>query len=247
MYFRFGGPFLPEIVRLDVPAPEALRGLSALFVADLHFGCTRSPIPHTLPIVDMIRDLAPSLILWGGDYAEPGCHRALFPLLAALQPPLGAFGVIGNNDRGENFSAFPALQLLVNRSVRVGNLPLRIIGLDDARTGSPDLSLIDPPSEAVFQLLLSHSPLALRRMPSSLWPNLTLCGHTHGGQIALCGLSPYSFGYEHFAARRDNFFLTGSHAPAPSARVVVSNGIGTSLFPVRIGAPPQLHLITFAE
>jgi predicted MPP superfamily phosphohydrolase len=70
---------------------------------------------------------------------------------------------------------------------------------------------------------------------------LTLCGHTHGGQInlpligppfvhALPGQKPYVYGVYSEGARQ----------------LVVSGGLGTSHAPVRILRPPEVVTIELA-
>ena len=244
LYFRLGGPFTPRVVPINLPAPPALRGLRCLFVTDIHMGCTHSPFPRIERLFALLRSLNPDLVLWGGDYAEPGWHDHFFTFLPNLSPPLGMFGVVGNNDLHANFSRAPSLSLLCNQSA---SLPgLCILGLDDPRIGNPDLSLLLNMPKNAFRIVLAHSPLAFRSLPQddpAPWPDLILTGHTHGGQCTIFGLNPYAFGYEN-ARHAPNFFLTGLHSIHHS-RFLVSNGIGTSLLPVRLGAPPQVHLITF--
>ena len=101
-------------------------------------------------------------------------------------------------------------------------------------------------------MLLAHSPLALRKLPDlranpvsrklPVLPDLILCGHTHGGQIALGAFTVYNLGYER-AKGANNFFVTGTRELG-GALMVVSNGVGESNLPIRIGAPRQIYLIT---
>jgi predicted MPP superfamily phosphohydrolase len=69
-------------------------------------------------------------------------------------------------------------------------------------------------------------------------PSLTLAGHTHGGQVRLPWLGrlvvPSSYG-ERFAA---------GHVVENGRHMFVTTGVGTSIFPVRFGVPPELVILT---
>ena len=69
---------------------------------------------------------------------------------------------------------------------------------------------------------------------------LALCGHTHGGQVALLGHSLHS------SSDLGDRYRSGWYREA-GAEIMVSNGVGTPVLPVRLGAPPQYHLITLRK
>ncbi len=66
--------------------------------------------------------------------------------------------------------------------------------------------------------------------------DLVLSGHLHGGQITLFGWAPF------LPSAYGQRFRTGlvDGVPAP---VVVSNGIGTIIVPLRLFAPAQLVMV----
>ncbi len=253
---------MPRVVELDecgANVPAGLSGLRALFVTDIHMGSALAPKWYMDKLLQRLGSLEPDLILWGGDYAEGDYHGAALERMARLKAPLGMFAVLGNNDQRayarqrqvfDRAEMRSGLVTLVNASRRIPieGGSLLIIGMDEPREGAPDLSILDAPKQpGEYRILLSHSPFALANLPESLPhpPDLILCGHTHGGQLKLLGLSPYSFGYEREFGRR-HFHVTGTHRLG-DARLIVSNGIGTSLIPMRIGAPPEVHLVKFAS
>ena len=67
--------------------------------------------------------------------------------------------------------------------------------------------------------------------------DLCLCGHTHGGQVADLGRSVIS------SCRYGDGYRSGWY-DAFGGRVLVSNGVGTSKLPVRLGTLPQVHRVT---
>lgn len=197
--------------------------------------------------------LRPDIVLLGGDYADrPQPTLRLLAHLSALRAPLGMYAVLGNNDR----EAFPdvselreamaasGIALLVNeaRSLRVNGGTLIVAGLDEHRRGRPNAAGLYPaePAEDRYRLLLSHYP----RMVDPL-PDLMLCGHTHGGQFNLLGVTPYTIGFERIVARRRaSRFVAGLHTYR-GAKVLVSKGIGASRIPLRVGVKPEVNLMRF--
>ena len=84
-------------------------------------------------------------------------------------------------------------------------------------------------------LLLAHEPYAFHRVPSRV--SLTLCGHTHGGQMSLPLIgSP-------FAARRFGEKYVYGHVVEADRHLIISAGLGTSIFPARIGRPPEVVMV----
>lgn len=247
----------PRVVELSVQAGPPLAGVRLLFVADVHLSRHFNE-RCVLELLERIRALSPDIVLWGGDYAETRAHlERFFEMASALQPPLGMFAAVGNNDMESagaaqitDWAGAAGIKLLINRQFRlaVSDGSLLILGLDEPKHGRPDLSLLRMPAQpGEYRVLLMHSPLPLAEMPDNLStpPQLILCGHTHGGQLSLFGFNPYSIGYEH-ARGRKNFYVTGTHQLGPSL-LVVSNGVGAAAPPIRIGAPPQLHLVKFSK
>ena len=68
---------------------------------------------------------------------------------------------------------------------------------------------------------------------------VALFGHTHGGQISFFGKSPFFNLKTDVGPRYMSGWLEENRAA-----VLISNGVGTSGAPVRLFAPPQIHLIT---
>jgi uncharacterized protein len=115
-----------------------------------------------------------------------------------------------------------------------------IAGIDD-REGSP---VVSKAAEGIttddFAILLSHGPDPLaEQLPGSGGVfDLALAGHTHGGQLTAFGLwAPLS------NSTYGNEYLSGWKTIA-STPTLVSNGVGTVMLPMRLGAPPQMHVIT---
>ena len=90
-------------------------------------------------------------------------------------------------------------------------------------------------------MLLAHYPVAYD-FGAGARPDLQLCGHTHGGQFCVLGVSPYTFFFEPFS----HAWISGE-CTLGGVRTIVSDGIGMSRVTLRVGAPPQVHCIRFTE
>ena len=86
------------------------------------------------------------------------------------------------------------------------------------------------------RLLLSHSPDPFARVPSDV--GLTLAGHTHGGQIVL----PWVGALETMSRYGDRYRC--GFVREHGKLLLVTAGLGTSIAPLRIGAPPEFWLLT---
>src|SRR5690606_3901908 len=129
------------------------------------------------------------------------------------------------------------VQVLCNRGVRLarGRASLWLCGVDDLTEGRPDVDAALAGRDAGEPcVMLSHHPDLFPEI-AERGVDLTLSGHTHGGQIAPFGLVPIrhsAHGYDRGAFARDG------------SRLYVGRGIGAVILPLRIGAAPELPIIT---
>jgi len=238
----------------DCVFPE---GRTLLFFSDVHLS-RFFPNRAVERLLLQIESLRPDMILLGGDYAESAQWQLdFFRMLGHLRPPLGIFGVPGNNDRecfpdgyeplAEAMSRFGAT-LLVNQTTRVKaeNGLISIAGVDELKYGAPHVHpLFDERDASALRILLAHYPQAAARYTAVnriLPPHLCLSGHTHGGQFSFFGLTPFTLLFEQK--------LHGIDLPAVSgwtetngSPLLVSPGLGTSRIPLRINVVPSIHLI----
>jgi hypothetical protein len=106
-------------------------------------------------------------------------------------------------------------------------------------------------------ILLSHNPNAFSRA-AELGVELTLAGHTHGGQVTVeildKHLSPARFLTTYIAGLFERPMGSNSEmndeqawatAPnKPSSLLYVNRGLGTIFAPVRLGVPPEISIFT---
>jgi uncharacterized protein len=231
----------------DVP-PE-FDGVRIVFAADLHAGRLLGQ-EHLSRTIDIINDLEPDLIMLGGDYVGGGRggHEMFYEEAARLQAPLGVLAVLGNHEgrwlADEVRSELDAMGVIVveNQNVRVrsGEGDIRVGGVEDLTTGSPDIEAAAADIRTgEFAILLSHQPDVfpdgLARTRGAF--DLALAGHTHGGQLTAFGLwAPM------IPSRYGQRFLRG-WSDVEGVPVLVTRGTGVYLLPMRFFAPPEVNVI----
>ncbi len=213
-------------------------------LSDLHFG--RWIAERSLTRwVDATLAQKPDIIVITGDFFDYSLTD-LAPLirqLARLEAPLGVYGVLGNHDydlgtnfltRFKNELATTNVKLLINEGSSVRD-DLFLAGTDDKWYGQLDLNktLEARPAEQAC-LLLTHIPDSLPDIPQSV--DLTLCGHTHGGQVKL----PF-YGAVISGSAYGNQFLEG-WIDAP-VKAFVSRGLGMVALPLRFLSRSELVII----
>lgn len=252
--------------------PKAFEGTRILFVSDLHVD-NFCPPEKAAALVNQLQALKPDLFLMGGDYSAldavdyaraltggtqlSEAKRALsakrdqfFLMIRNFEAPMGKYAVPGNHDYElqdlDASASLGGLTLLKNsgKVLKKGGQKMIVSGLDDWRAGEQEIEKI---ASAVrgsdFVILLSHNPDALPSVISQSaadeapWADLVLSGHTHGGQVALFGRGLFS------SSIYGNRYVSGWYEDGGSM-LMVSNGTGSYMLPLRLGAPPQAHLIT---
>ena len=236
--------------------PLEANNLRIVYLSDIHYGFWFSD-GDLSRLVGRINQLRPDLVLFGGDYATDN-HSAIkffqtLQTLDTIHSRYGIFGVIGESDRGE--SDFDRTQLteamanagvtpLVNETqkVHIGTREIYVSGLDDVLTGKPDVKkLARSVSAADYVIFLSHNPSVIPDAQQATdssgnlgWFDLGLFGHTHGGQMlffsSLLDLAEevperYRSGW-----KKEN-----------RVDLLISRGVGTSVFPGRLFCFPQIH------
>lgn len=241
---------LKEEEYLSASLPETFDGFSLAFASDIHFG----PLfrrEEADRLIGCLLSFKADLILLGGDYGDKLSNSAaFFKHIPAFSPLTPALAVLGNHDYGKPGESleplFDAMREknvipLVNEAhfIIQKNKALAILGPDDFKCGKPDFEPLKKAAESAdFSIFLPHSPDIIPLAQEAKLPfHLAICGHTHGGQIVLFGRSL------HASSIYGDRFRSGWHREN-SRDILVSNGVGTSILPMRIGTRPQIHRIT---
>ena len=224
--------------------PTQSPRLRIAFASDLHAGPTTHPSLHAEALA-RIREARPDVILLGGDYVFLDA-RHFAPLareLATLTAPAGRFAVMGNHDLWADDRVLEqeldraGFRVLRNE---VAHLPppwdhVSICGLDDPWTGERDPAAGFRDARDV-RILLVHSPDGLSLLGAERF-DLALCGHTHGGHVALPGGIPIiAVGLLGRQYSHGRFDVDGS-------TLIVSRGVGAVEVPLRMFAPPDVIIV----
>lgn len=231
--------------------PAAFDGFVIAYASDIHYGPFLKR-DRAEDLAQRLNAMQADLILLGGDYGEDTATAIeLFHVMPALQAPYGVIAAIGNHDRMGSNDAFEKLlsrmkdwgaDPLLNdaRIIQKDDASLCICATDDIREGDPDFApLFSQAKDSNFVLYAPHSPdiLPVAFQQKHFDFDLVLTGHTHGGQVTLFGRTLHS------SSRYGDRYRSG-WLKEEGKRIFVSNGVGTSLLPVRLGAPAQIHRIT---
>jgi hypothetical protein len=236
--------------------PRSFDGFRIAQLSDIHIG-PYMPAEDIRKYVAMVNQLKPDLVVLTGDFVtwEASPQGAVVEALSGLKAPFGVFGCLGNHERWAGVER-SITQLFAQRGARIlrhenvaiesAGERLNLLGVDyqtRSRFGPPRNDVVSRYLEGVealllpdtVNILLSHNPNTFDRA-AELGIDLSLAGHTHGGQVALEYISrdlcparlitPYVRGW---------FRKTGSH-------LYVNRGIGTIFSPVRFGSPPEITL-----
>lgn len=226
--------------------PDSFIGKRLVFITDIHHGPFLS-IDRITKLVDRINKLEPDYILLGGDYVhrEAKYIKPLFNEFQKLKSRNGIFGVLGNHDHWEDTELTRKLMLrngikiCDNKSYwsKIGNDSIKIGGVGDLWEDSqlPENTLNDV-KESDFCIMIFHNPDYLEGLNSKLI-DLTLSGHTHGGQITLFGgwapVLPSRFGQKYKYGLKEFGNL----------QAYISSGIGTITPPLRFCCRPEIVVI----
>jgi uncharacterized protein len=250
---RLGVRYNVKTVEHVIPTANGSGRLPALriaFASDFHTGPTTDPAVLA-SACDALRAAEPDVLLLGGDFVgfDADAIDWLAPLLGRIPAPLGRFAVLGNHDRWTDADyihrALEAadIHLLVNRNIRLAAPAdgLWICGLDDDRHGQPDARAALEGADGA-RIVLMHSPSALLELGAERF-DLALCGHTHGGQIALPGGIPLLLP----AGPLSRKYARGRFDLGDGRTLIVSVGLGCGGLPIRTFATPEILLCHLAE
>jgi uncharacterized protein len=226
---------------------EELDGLRIVQLTDIHLSPFLSE-RELARAVAMANETTAHLALVTGDMIS--FHRdpldACLKHLAGLRAEAGIFGCLGNHEvyaQAEDYAtergARLGIRYLRSEAVRLkfGAGVMNLAGVDYQRFHSPYLTgaekMIQP---GVLNVLLSHNPDVFP-VAARQGYDLTIAGHTHGGQVRVEILREDLNIARFFTHYVDGLYREGSRS------IFVSRGIGTIGLPERLGAPPEVALL----
>jgi len=236
--------------------PKAFDGFRICQLSDIHIG-PFMPADEIRKYVAIANSLKADMIVLTGDFVtfDPTTQQPVVEALSGLRAPFGKFGCLGNHDAwsGVEDSITELFRQTGVRILRGESLPIvtngesfNLIGVDfespHSFGPSPAVPNLLGDIEGLIKrdranILLSHNPDTFPRA-AELGIELSLAGHTHGGQAALEFISP-----QIAPSRLATPYVAGWFRK-PGGQLYVNRGIGTIGVPIRLGAPPEITVYT---
>jgi uncharacterized protein len=226
--------------------PQAFEGFRIAQLSDLHIG-SFMPADEIRRWVAMTNQLKADLVVLTGDYVSwnPSGQGEVVNALADLRAPFGVFGCLGNHEiitRTET----SITELFASQNIRIlrqEHAPIQLqgeiinlIGIDDSHEGLDRMERLMIP-DTVNILLIHDTYYDTFGRAAEVGIDLTLVGHTHGGQLSLGFLHPALN-----LARLETRYTRGWYERSRS-QLYVNRGIGTTIIPIRVGARPEITIL----
>jgi len=216
-----------------------------ILISDTHLGVYKGGdfLERVVKRINQIEDV--DAVLIAGDFTyEP--HQdlvELFKPLSAIKFP--TYAVLGNHDvekpgpplRLKLKASLKTLgvELLQNDSAPIPNTSIQVIGLGSHMASEDQVSLISQFKKEEDVIVLTHNPDSTLSYQNDL-ADLTLTGHTHGGQIRIPWIYPY------FIPTQGDFDQ-GLYPIESGGQLFITSGLGEVGLPLRLGIPPVIDIL----
>ena len=241
--------------------PDGFDGYRIALWSDAHVGNYTGKDAYVLRnAIDSLNAMNPDVIFFLGDLQNVGPDEIeeCLPELSRLSAPDGIFSILGNHDyskyqggtreeklaneaRTQDLQRQMGWRLLMNEHtlLRHGGDSIVLAGMEGNGEDGMDHGFaiwektVEGIPQGVFTIMLAHDPFAWRKyvLPYTQ-SQLTLSGHTHGGQVRLLGMTTtVMFPEDDGMYERD-----GKH-------LYVSRGLG-ALIPLRFNVTGEVVLLT---
>ena len=241
--------------------PTAFNGFRIVQISDLHASYWVGE-KYLMSVVEEVNKLRKDLLVITGDIitgtvndfwkrwlpAAKDDHLAMAIDVLSNLKDCDKIAVLGNHDQWDGVETEKRLvrelerigfSVLRNRSIPLfrGKESIYVAGTDDIWfTYNFAKAIHEVPREG-FKILLSHNPDVTCDIDKDIQIELTLCGHTHGGQVNIPYLSHYFIPID-----KPSKYLAGL-VKEPYGYTYVNRGIGTLVFPFRFRSSPEITSI----
>ncbi len=211
-------------------------------ISDLHLGVYKGKdfLSRVVTRINLIKEKDAVIIPGDLVYFPDTDLDELFSPLKGIDCPV--YAVLGNHDSYQrNYKFINKLKdslvqnnvvVLENESIKLKNI--NILGLGDHWSIDDDISKINEFSIEDNLIVITHNPDTTLMYKNSI-ADLTISGHTHGGQIFI------PFIYKFFIPCKGDF-EKGLYENL-NGKVFVSSGIGETALPMRFGVPPVIDIL----
>lgn len=243
--------------------PPAFQGFRIALISDIHLRSFAQRPASLSRAVEKINSLDADVVCFTGDLVSLDVSEldGFGDILRRLSPPV--YSVLGNHDyliygrrrngQGATRAGVDSLKasekalgwnllLNENRILTRGRDSLAIVGVENTSASKHfpshgNLSRAMTGTDGCFRILLSHDPTHWDMEVIGRDIPLTLSGHTHALQFSLFGWCPSRYLFRHYR---------GLYQEAGQS-LYVNTGLGETIFPARIGARPEITLITLSR
>ncbi|MBZ0252824.1 MAG: metallophosphoesterase [Candidatus Methylomirabilis sp.] len=246
---------------IEVPVrdlPERLKGVNFIQLSDLHLGIQFNTLvaAELRKVVEVVNGLKPDFIVLTGDIMDrmPFELREETEILARLKGKHGLYGILGNH---EHYAGAPTIyhglvragvDMLVNehRVLKIHDEELLLLGTDTPKSvigGTEFLrkavrkTLDGVEKKDLPKILMSHHPNGWYHA-SPRGVDLTISGHTHGGQLVFGDSGGFQFNPGRVVYKYVKGYYKREHT-----HLYVNNGLGHWL-PLRVNCPPEVTRYT---
>ena len=249
-------------VSLEYPdLPESFDGYRIIHISDLHARSYAKRTARLERAAQIINGLDADLIAFTGDLISliPDEIDPVASSLITLKAKDGVVSVLGNHDYGTYADTSGVLvddliakeremgwELLLNehKVLHRGADSIVVIGVENTSVShffpsNGDLTKASEGTDGAFRIVLTHDPMHWESEILGQDYALTLSGHTHAMQLSIFGWSPSSLMFKH----SDGLYTSD----AGNQHLYVNVGLGETIFPARIGARPEITVITLEK
>ncbi len=250
---------IKEIVLEFDDLPESFDGYRIIHISDLHARSYAKRTARLERAAQIINGLDADLIAFTGDLISlvPDEIDPIAASLSTLKAKDGVVSVLGNHDYGTYADTSGVLvgdliakereigwELLLNehKVLHRGADSIVVIGVENTSVShffpsNGDLTKASEGTDGAFRIVLTHDPMHWESEILGQDYALTLSGHTHAMQLSIFGWSPSSLMFKH----SDGLYTEDSQ------HLYINVGLGETLFPARIGAHPEITVITLEK
>jgi predicted MPP superfamily phosphohydrolase len=219
---------------VKLPGRNLEKPIRIVQLSDLHLGPVNG-LNDFRRIVERVNREAPDLVLITGDFIDGRLADGMFAPLNDIKAPV--FFVPGNHEEYVGMDEFLAhlsrtkAVPLCNRKVDLGNIVLAGIDFDWSAGALETMVSKVAPADGKYSILMSHGPPAFDAARKAGF-DLTLSGHTHGGQFW-----PFVFLGRLFVKYRAGLY------ERDGKRLFVTTGTGTWGPPLRLMTNSEIAVI----
>ena len=247
--------------------PKAFHGLRIVQISDFHLGSFHNKFEPIKEAIGLVNELQPDYIFFTGDLVneDPSEAEPWITIFQELNAKYGKYSILGNHDYGwgrevtedekdrnsvgvyemNKKMGFEVMMnehtILEKEGEKIGLIGVENWGYSEQGwfpTRGDYQKSVEGMEDVPFKILLSHDPTHWdHHILGKENVDLTLAGHTHGGQmgISIPGLWELSMGKLFYQRYAGLYTENKQH-------LYVNRGMGYLIFPGRVGMPPEITL-----